>query len=106
MQKLNRIQSRISKTALETDENMLVCAPTGAGKTVCALLCMLREIGKHVDPTDGRIAVDEFKIVYIAPMRSLVQEMTGNFSAVCSLSLSLSHTHTLTHSCSSIQDAF
>lgn len=82
MKTLNRIQSRISKAALETDENLLVCAPTGAGKTVCALLCMLREIGKHVNPADGSIAADEFKIVYIAPMRSLVQEMTGNFSDV------------------------
>ena len=43
---------------------------------------MLREIGKHVNP-DGKINADEFKIIYIAPMRSLVQEMVGNFSTVC-----------------------
>ena len=41
----------------------------------------MREIGKHVN-SDGTINVDEFKIIYIAPMRSLVQEMVGNFSKV------------------------
>lgn len=29
---------------------------------------------------DGSIRVDEFKCIYIAPMKSLVQEMVGNFS--------------------------
>ncbi|XP_053694664.1 U5 small nuclear ribonucleoprotein 200 kDa helicase [Sabethes cyaneus] len=75
---LNRIQSRLYKTALESDENLLLCAPTGAGKTNVALLTMMREIGKHIND-DGTINVDEFKIIYIAPMRSLVQEMVGNF---------------------------
>ena len=76
---LNRIQSRLYKTALESDENVLLCAPTGAGKTNVALLCMMREIGKHIDH-EGNIMGDEFKIIYIAPMRSLVQEMVGNFN--------------------------
>lgn len=75
---LNRIQSRLWKAALESDENMLLCAPTGAGKTNVALLTMMREIGKHIND-DGTINVDQFKIIYIAPMRSLVQEMVGNF---------------------------
>src|SRR6218665_1581560 len=67
-------------TLLETDENMLVCAPTGAGKTNVALLTIMREIGKHIDPATGIIRTDEFKVVYIAPMKSLVQEMVANFS--------------------------
>ncbi|XP_039281589.1 putative U5 small nuclear ribonucleoprotein 200 kDa helicase [Nilaparvata lugens] len=75
---LNRIQSRLYKTALESDENLLLCAPTGAGKTNVALLCMLREIGKHIN-ADGTINADEFKVIYVAPMRSLVQEMVGSF---------------------------
>ena len=29
---------------------------------------------------DGSIAADEFKCIYVAPMRSLVQEMVGSFS--------------------------
>ncbi|XP_008558910.1 U5 small nuclear ribonucleoprotein 200 kDa helicase [Microplitis demolitor] len=75
---LNRIQSRLYHTALESDENLLLCAPTGAGKTNVALLCMMREIGKHIN-SDGSIEADQFKIIYVAPMRSLVQEMVGNF---------------------------
>uniref|UniRef100_A0A8C5XH50 U5 small nuclear ribonucleoprotein 200 kDa helicase n=1 Tax=Microcebus murinus TaxID=30608 RepID=A0A8C5XH50_MICMU len=75
---LNRIQSKLYRAALETDENLLLCAPTGAGKTNVALMCMLREIGKHIN-MDGTINVDDFKIIYIAPMRSLVQEMVGSF---------------------------
>ncbi|NWS78530.1 U520 helicase, partial [Crotophaga sulcirostris] len=75
---LNRIQSKLYRAALESDENLLLCAPTGAGKTNVALMCMLREIGKHIN-IDGTINVDDFKIIYIAPMRSLVQEMVGSF---------------------------
>ncbi|KAI1727001.1 sec63 brl domain-containing protein [Ditylenchus destructor] len=78
IQSLNRIQSRISKAALHSDENLLICAPTGAGKTNVALMCILREISKHMNQ-DGSIRKDEFKCIYIAPMRSLVQEMVGNF---------------------------
>lgn len=46
-------------------------------------MAMLREIGKHIN-LDGTINVDDFKIIYIAPMRSLVQEMVGSFSKVSS----------------------
>lgn len=63
----------------------------GAGKTNVALMAMLREIGKHIN-IDGTINVDDFKIIYIAPMRSLVQEMVGSFSKVslvCPVRLSL-----------------
>ncbi|CAF4020508.1 unnamed protein product [Rotaria sp. Silwood2] len=76
---LNRIQSHMVKTTLETDENILLCAPTGAGKTNVALLCILHEIGKHI-MSDNRINTDEFKIIYIAPMKSLVQEIVNTFT--------------------------
>eukprot|EP00124_Ichthyophonus_hoferi_P001685 Ihof_evm4s95 gene=Ihof_evmTU4s95 len=76
---LNRIQSRLYKTCMHSDENVLLCAPTGAGKTNVAMMCILHEIGKHINK-QGEINLDTFKIVYIAPMKSLVAEMTGNFS--------------------------
>jgi pre-mRNA-splicing helicase BRR2 len=76
---LNRIQSRLADAALNTDENLLLCAPTGAGKTNVALMCITREIHKHTNE-DGSINYDDFKVVYVAPMRSLVQEMVANFS--------------------------
>lgn len=55
-----------------------MCAPTGAGKTNVALLCILREVGKHVND-DGTVNVNDFKMIYVAPMRSLVQEMVSAY---------------------------
>ena len=78
-QKLNRIQSRCFPTAFKDDGNMLICAPTGSGKTNVAMLTMLREIGKNRNPETGEIMLDDFKIVYIAPLKALVQEQVGNF---------------------------
>jgi activating signal cointegrator complex subunit 3 len=48
---LNRIQSRVFETAYKSNENMLICAPTGAGKTNVALMTMLHEIGQHFSPS-------------------------------------------------------
>ena len=50
---LNRVQSRVYNCAMFSAENMLICAPTGAGKTNVAMLCMLHEIGMHRSPTTG-----------------------------------------------------
>ncbi|KAH7123827.1 Sec63 Brl domain-containing protein [Dendryphion nanum] len=76
---LNRVQTRCFPTAFNDDGNMLICAPTGSGKTNVAMLTMLREIGKNRDPRTGEIALDNFKIIYIAPLKALVQEQVGNF---------------------------
>jgi activating signal cointegrator complex subunit 3 len=75
---LNRIQSVCFHTAYRSNENMLVCAPTGAGKTNVAMLTVLREISKHI--SGGVLARDAFKIVYIAPMKALAQEVVEKFS--------------------------
>jgi pre-mRNA-splicing helicase BRR2 len=76
---LNKIQSKCYSSAFEGDGNMLICAPTGSGKTNVAMLTMLREIGKNRNPETGEIDLDAFKIVYIAPLKALVQEQVGNF---------------------------
>jgi pre-mRNA-splicing helicase BRR2 len=78
-QKLNRIQTRCYPSAFQGDGNMLICAPTGSGKTNVAMLAILREIGKHRNDETGEINLDEFKIVYISPLKALVAEQTGNF---------------------------
>ncbi|KAK4237852.1 Sec63 Brl domain-containing protein [Achaetomium macrosporum] len=75
---LNRIQSKCYPMAFQDDGNMLICAPTGSGKTNVAMLTMLREIGKNRN-SQGEIDLDAFKIVYISPLKALVQEQVGNF---------------------------
>ena len=40
-EKLNMIQSKVYKAAFQSAENLLICAPTGAGKTNIALLTIL-----------------------------------------------------------------
>ncbi|CAI7657836.1 unnamed protein product [Penicillium manginii] len=75
---LNRIQSRCYPTAFHDDGNMLVCAPTGSGKTNVAMLTILREIGKNRNPETGEIMLDDFKIIYISPLKALVQEQVAN----------------------------
>jgi pre-mRNA-splicing helicase BRR2 len=76
---LNRIQSRMVDAAMYGSDNILLCAPTGAGKTIVALMCMLSVINRYLRD-DGTIDLDAFKIVYVAPMKALVQEVVQNFS--------------------------
>ncbi|XP_045150249.1 activating signal cointegrator 1 complex subunit 3 [Echinops telfairi] len=78
MKRLNRIQSIVFETAYNTNENMLICAPTGAGKTNIAMLTILHEVRQHFQ--QGVIKKNEFKIVYVAPMKALAAEMTNYFS--------------------------
>ena len=76
---LNRIQSKIFPQAYHTNDNLLVCAPTGAGKTNIAMLTILHEIGLHIDE-NGEYLPEDFKIVYVAPMKALAAEVTDAFS--------------------------
>lgn len=74
---LNRIQSIVYPAAYHSNENLLVCAPTGAGKTNVAMLTIVNTIRQFVD--QGVIHRDQFKVVYVAPMKALAAEMTTNF---------------------------
>ncbi|KAG9670241.1 Sec63-domain-containing protein, partial [Aureobasidium melanogenum] len=81
---LNRMQSLVYPVAYKTSENMLICAPTGAGKTDAAMLTILNTIAKNVTPSpfddpnapDFAVALNDFKIVYVAPMKALAAEIT------------------------------
>jgi antiviral helicase SLH1 len=81
---LNRMQSLVHPVAYQTSENMLICAPTGAGKTDAAMLAILNTIAKNIHPnpidepdaTEFAVRTDDFKIVYVAPMKALAAEVT------------------------------
>ena len=45
------------------------------------MLTVLNELSKNRDEETGTFDLDAFKIVYVAPMKALVQEMVGNFSS-------------------------
>jgi pre-mRNA-splicing helicase BRR2 len=79
MTQLNRVQSKVYDTALFKPDNILLCAPTGAGKTNVAMLTILHQIGLHMKC--GEFDNTKYKIVYVAPMKALVAEVVGNLSA-------------------------
>ena len=81
---LNRMQSLVYPIAYRTSENMLICAPTGAGKTDAAMLAILNTISHNLVPNpmeapddqDFVVQTEDFKIVYVAPMKALAAEIT------------------------------
>ena len=46
--------------------------------TNIAMLAILHEVGMHRSAS-GAVNLDAFKVVYVAPMKALVQEMVINF---------------------------
>jgi superfamily II RNA helicase len=81
---LNPMQSTVFETAFTRRDNMLVCAPTGAGKTNVALLAVMahfRDVGL-IPGFEGRSVVETGKkVVYIAPMKALAQEVVEKFDS-------------------------
>nr|XP_045603528.1 activating signal cointegrator 1 complex subunit 3-like [Procambarus clarkii] len=74
---LNRIQTVVYPVAYHSNDNLLICAPTGAGKTNIAMLTVVHQIKQHLE--NDVIQKDKFKVVYIAPMKALAAEMARNF---------------------------
>ena len=70
---LNVIQSRVYPIAYGSNENMLICAPTGAGKTHIALLAIAREM---LQASPGR----RWRCIYVAPMKALAGELVRKFT--------------------------
>eukprot|EP00106_Octopus_bimaculoides_P001678 XP_014769120.1 PREDICTED: probable ATP-dependent DNA helicase HFM1 [Octopus bimaculoides] len=65
----NSTQSKIVDDALYTDNSIVVCAPTGAGKTVVFELAIVRIIIKAEEMNNYN-----FKAVYMAPIKALCTE--------------------------------
>lgn len=69
----NAIQSKCFPTAYKSDDNLVVSAPTGGGKTAILEMAICRLI--HGFKTD------QYKIVYMAPTKSLCSERQRDWQA-------------------------
>ncbi|XP_047029977.1 probable ATP-dependent DNA helicase HFM1 [Helicoverpa zea] len=66
----NLVQSSVIEDALYSDKSIVVCAPTGSGKTVIfemAVVQLLMEL-------ENKQYTDDFKIIYMAPVKALCTE--------------------------------
>ncbi len=67
---LNKMQSAVFHMAYTTNENLLICAPTGSGKTDIATMAVLKTIQDHFVWDEKKkcnmLNKSSFKVVYIA----------------------------------------
>lgn len=68
----NKVQSYCFEALFETDENVIVCAPTSAGKTVLFELAILRLFACYQAET--------VKVLYLAPTKALCAERYHDWS--------------------------
>lgn len=69
----NAVQSKCLATAYHTSDNLVLSAPTGSGKTVILELSICRLI--------SGFRTDQFKIIYMAPTKSLCAERQRDWQA-------------------------
>uniref|UniRef100_A0A182Q5M8 DNA 3'-5' helicase n=1 Tax=Anopheles farauti TaxID=69004 RepID=A0A182Q5M8_9DIPT len=71
----NKVQMAVANTVLQSDDSIVINAPTGSGKTVILELAMLKLA------TQAKYDSESFRIVYIAPTRSLCAEKFHDWKA-------------------------
>lgn len=77
---LNPMQTRVFRFLTEKSENGLICAPTGAGKTIVAIIAILKELFSH-QQGEGVLDLRNSKIIYLAPMKALAVEIVGGLQS-------------------------
>ena len=71
---LNKVQESCFDLLFYTNENSLITAPTGSGKTLLFEISLARIIKENFNFTKNTFNKKNFKIIYIAPIKSLCQE--------------------------------
>ena len=73
---LNKVQESCFDLLFYTNENSLITAPTGSGKTLLFEISLARIIKENFNLNKNTFNNKNFKIIYIAPIKSLCQEKT------------------------------
>ncbi|KAG8734229.1 Sec63 [Ceratobasidium sp. 423] len=71
----NAMQSQCFDTAVGTDSNMVVSAPTGAGKTVLFELSVIRLLR-----AENNVSQSAYKCVYMAPTKAICSERSRDWT--------------------------
>ncbi|KAM0671599.1 hypothetical protein OCOL_001390 [Ordospora colligata] len=76
--KFNYVQSVVYDAVINDSGNILVCAPTGSGKTIIGALSIFKVVMKRRKMDDGKNVDAEHKnkIGYVVPMRALAREIS------------------------------
>lgn len=67
----NEVQSACFNLVMKTEENIMLSAPTGSGKTIVSELAIINELMKSAEP---------ILMIYIAPLRALCQERVRDWT--------------------------
>ena len=62
-------------TAINSDQNVLIAAPTGSGKTFAAFLCAINEL---VLQGQEQALVDGVQVLYVSPLKALSNDIERN----------------------------
>ena len=73
---LNKVQDECFDLLFKSDERALITSPTGSGKTLLFELSIARIIKQNYNISGNAYINKNFKIIYIAPIKSLCQEKT------------------------------
>ncbi|XP_014669850.1 PREDICTED: probable ATP-dependent DNA helicase HFM1 [Priapulus caudatus] len=73
----NIVQSKVLDSVLYTDQPLVLCAPTGSGKTVVFELAIVRLLLRM----EASGPITNGKVVYMAPVKALCSERCADWSA-------------------------
>lgn len=77
---LNKVQVQSFYPLIDSNDNTLINAPTGCGKTFLFELTILRQL--ILNPVDQENPKNRIKAVYVAPTKSLCHEISYNWHKV------------------------
>ena len=63
--------------AIAAEKNVLICAPTGTGKTLCAFISLLSDLLQQ--NANARLA-ERVDTVYVSPLKALSTDITRNLT--------------------------